>query len=265
MCEIVHNGSLVIDDIEDDSKMRRGKPCIHLLYNLDVAVNAGCFMYFAPLYVLKKLRKEAKFSEVVINRAYELYCEEMIKIHLGQGLDIWWHSGKKNPSVNEYLQMCAYKTGTLARLSAKITAMFCNASEDLVEKMGSFAESLGVAFQIQDDMLNLIGEEFAQKIAIVGEDIFEGKRSLMAVHSIINAPPEESNRLIEILNMKTRDPNLINEAINIMKKNNSFEYSSNIAKNLVSEAWDQIEPLLPNNEYKDALKHFSHYLINRKL
>jgi len=265
MCEIIHNGSLVIDDIEDDSLMRRGKPCLHILYKMDIAINAGCFMYFAPLKIFQLLRKEGKYSETVINRAYELYSDEMIKIHLGQGLDIWWHNGNRNPSIDEYLQMCAYKTGTLARLSARLAVLFSNGSNELIDEIGSFAEAIGVSFQIQDDILNIVGEEFSQKISCVGEDVYEGKRSLMAIHSIINAPKEESARLVEILNMKTRDQNLIQEAINIMKKNNSIEFATNFAKDLVTKAWTNIEPLLPNNDYKTQIYAFTQYLIKRKV
>jgi len=219
LCEIVHNGSLIIDDIEDDSQLRRGKPCVHISHHVDVAINVGCFMYFAPLVLFREIRKEGKYEESLILKAYELYAEEMIKIHLGQGLDIWWHSGNKNPSESEYLQMCAYKTGTLARLSARLSTLFCGGNDEQLEKIGSFAEAIGVAFQIQDDLLNLTGEEFSQKISMIGEDIYEGKRSLMVIHTLLEASEEDSNRLSEILNMHTRDENLIKEAIDLMKKN----------------------------------------------
>jgi geranylgeranyl pyrophosphate synthase len=162
---------LAVDDIEDDSKLRRGKPCLHLIYGTDVAINAGngmlhlCFnsqplhsllivivsvsgMYFFPLVVFRDLKKKG-FADATINKCYELYSEEMIKLHFGQGLDIWWHTGKGNPSADEYLQMCAYKTGTLARLSAKLSAIISGGSEAQAEAIGKFAETIGVAFQIQ--------------------------------------------------------------------------------------------------------------------
>jgi geranylgeranyl pyrophosphate synthase len=66
-------------------------------------------MYFFPLVVFREL-KEKGYDPSVLVKAYELYSEEMIKLHFGQGFDIWWHTGKGNPNVDEYLQMCAYKT-----------------------------------------------------------------------------------------------------------------------------------------------------------
>ncbi|NIV44481.1 MAG: hypothetical protein GWN33_10260, partial [Gammaproteobacteria bacterium] len=85
---------------------------------------------------------------------------------LGQAMDIAWHRGLANADLiteAQYLQMCAYKTGTLARMAAKMAAVLANADENVVEKLGSFAEAVGVAFQIQDDVLDLTSEEFAER------------------------------------------------------------------------------------------------------
>lgn len=263
LCELVHNGSLVVDDIEDDSKMRRGKPCLHLIYNTDVAVNAGNAMYFMPLNVIKGLRK-AGFSEELVLRAYELYSEELINLHVGQGLDIWWHSGKKQPNVDEYLQMCAYKTGTLARLSAKLSALVAGADAKQIEAFGRFAEAIGVAFQIQDDLLNIAGDKFAEKIAVKGEDIHEGKRTLMVIHATEHATPEKSKRLDEILRLHTNDQALINEAIDILVEAKSLDYAAEVAKDIVLKAWTELESSLPTeNQAKARLRIFANYLIQR--
>lgn len=263
LCELVHNGSLVVDDIEDDSKMRRGKPCIHLIYNTDVAVNAGNAMYFMPLNVIKGLRK-AGFSEETVLRAYELYSEELINLHVGQGLDIWWHSGKKQPNVDEYLQMCAYKTGTLARLSAKLSALVAGADAKQIEAFGRFAEAIGVAFQIQDDLLNIAGDKFAEKIAVKGEDVHEGKRTLMVIHATEHATPEKAKRLDEILRLHTNDQALINEAIDIMVEAKSLEYATQVARDIVTKAWAELESSLPTeNQAKSRLRAFANYLIQR--
>lgn len=263
LCEMVHNGSLVVDDIEDDSKLRRGKPCLHLIYNVDVAVNAGNAMYFMPLNIIKSFGALGFSSETII-RAYELYSEELINLHVGQGLDIWWHSGKKQPSVDEYLQMCAYKTGTLARLSAKLSALVSGADHKQIEAFGRFAEAIGVAFQIQDDLLNIAGEKFSEKISVKGEDIHEGKRTLMVIHSSKHASQEKVNRLEEILLSHTNDQNIINEAIQIMVETNSLDYARDIAKEIVTQAWKEVESILPHeSQAKNRLRIFADYLIQR--
>lgn len=130
LCEIVHNGTLMVDDIEDSSTVRRNKPCVHLLYGVDISLNAGNFMYFAPMHYLAK---SPKFSKEQVAKLTTIYVEEMLSLHIGQGWDILWHNvdklDKKYPTEEQYLQMTAHKTGVLARLSSKLTCTYLNVSE----------------------------------------------------------------------------------------------------------------------------------------
>ncbi|MFA5247590.1 MAG: polyprenyl synthetase family protein, partial [Candidatus Micrarchaeia archaeon] len=156
--EVIHNGTLMVDDIEDSSEMRRGKPCSHIKYGVDVAVNAGNAMYY--LAVLPLLRDRQRHGSTETLKAYDVYIEEMVRLSYGQGTDICWHHGKNSKvSEEQYLQMCAFKTGTIARLAAKWGAIFSGGTEQQVDAAGKFAESIGVSFQIQDDVLNLLGAE----------------------------------------------------------------------------------------------------------
>eukprot|EP01120_Amphizonella_sp_Union-15-10_P000902 TRINITY_DN1097_c0_g1_i1.p1 TRINITY_DN1097_c0_g1~~TRINITY_DN1097_c0_g1_i1.p1 ORF type:complete len:387 (+),score=88.06 TRINITY_DN1097_c0_g1_i1:97-1161(+) len=258
-CELIHNGTLVVDDIEDDSKLRRGEPCLHLKFGIDVAVNAGNAMYFLPVLLFKELKKT--FSDAVIVKAYELYVQELTNLHLGQGLDIWWHNGKRNPNIDEYLQMCAYKTGTLARLSVRLSTLLSGGSDEQMETIGKFAEAIGVAFQIQDDLLNLTGDTLGK--GGCGEDIHEGKRSLMVIHSLENATEQKKARLLEILGKKTEDVVLIQEAIDIMKETKSMQFSQDKAKFIVQSAWDALSPKLTESDAKHKLKIFADFLVSR--
>jgi len=262
---MAHNGTLIVDDVEDDSKQRRGKPCVHLIYGVDLAINAGNALYFFPLLIFKDYQDNKKVADNTLIRCYQLYTQELLNLHLGQGLDIYWHQGKKNPSINEYLQMCAYKTGVLARLSARLGALLAGAPDQFIDHIGIFAEAIGVAFQIQDDLLNISGEEFAKQKELMGEDIHEGKRSLMVIHCLQNAPKEKADRLIEILNSKTSDPVIIKEAIDIMRASNSLEYSKQTAKDIVASAWKDIDPLLPQSDAKEKLRIFANFLIDRQI
>jgi geranylgeranyl pyrophosphate synthase len=260
--EIVHNGSLLVDDIEDDSPMRRGKPAVHKIYGVDLAVNAGNAMYYLPL--LAFIKNKDKFDPTVIRTAYEIYAQEMIDIHFGQAFDIYWHKGKGNPTEQQYLQMCAYKTGTLARLSAKLGALLAGGTSEQIEACGKYAETIGVAFQIQDDILNLTGEEFAKGKGL-GEDIHEGKRTLMVIHCLKHAPADKAARLREILAMHTNDEKLIDEAIAIIKSTGSIEYAKEFGRKMVSGAWSDVDRVLPESEAKHKLKAFADYLIERKI
>jgi geranylgeranyl diphosphate synthase type I len=264
--EVVHNGTLMIDDIEDASEVRRGKPCTYKIYGLDVAVNAGNTMYYIPLLPLIENRE--KIGAEKLAKIYEIYVQEMISLSLGQAMDIAWHKGMANADeIDEkaYLQMCAYKTGTLARMAAKIAAVLADASDELVEKIGRFAESIGIAFQIQDDVLDLTSEEFAEKKGGRGQDITEGKRTLMVIHTLKASNAKDRRRLIEILKMHTADQKLRDEAIAIMQKYGSIEYAKNFARKIVEESWKDAEALLPKSKAKEKLNAFAKFLIERKI
>jgi geranylgeranyl pyrophosphate synthase len=264
--EVVHNGTIMVDDIEDDSELRRGKPCTHKLFGLDVAINAGNAMYYLPLLTL--LKNQDKLSADRMKQIYGIYTREMINISLGQAMDIAWHRGIADADSlkeSQYLQMCAYKTGTLARMAAEIAAALCDASEDTVERFGRFAEAIGVAFQIQDDVLDLTSKHFATKKGGRGQDITEGKRSLIVIHTLERAKPVDKKRLISILKRHTSDQKLKDEAIKIMIRYGSIEYAEQFAKKLVAESWKEVDRLLSPSDAKDTLQAFAAHLIKRKI
>ncbi|HMK94254.1 MAG TPA: polyprenyl synthetase family protein [Candidatus Limnocylindrales bacterium] len=262
--EVIHNGTLIIDDIEDSSELRRGKPCTYKIFQMDISVNAGNAMYYLPLLPL--MTQKAKLTPKMQRDVYEVYVQEMINLSMGQAMDIAWHRGLANADKlreEDYLQMCAYKTGTLARMSAKIAAVLAGADKQLVEKLGRLAESIGVAFQMQDDILDLTGAEFAKKKGGVGQDITEGKRSLMVIYTLGKADSADRKRLIEILNMHTCEQALRDEAIALMQKYGAIEHVKHTAERIVEESWIETEKLLPTPEAKEKLKTFSEFLIKR--
>jgi geranylgeranyl pyrophosphate synthase len=264
--EVIHNGTVMVDDVEDDSKFRRGKPCTHRIFGIDIAINAGNAMYFLPLLTL--IKNKNRFPPETFNKIYEIYTKEMINLSLGQAMDIVWHRGIANADLiteGQYLQMCAYKTGTLARMAAKMAAVLANADENVVERIGRFAEAVGVAFQIQDDILDLTSEEFAEGKGGRGQDITEGKRTLMVIHTLEKAKPSDKERLKEILKMHTSDQKLREEAIGIMEKYGSIEYAKQFARKLVQQSWKEVDNVLPPSDAKEKLRAFANYLVERKI
>ncbi|MEM2248490.1 MAG: polyprenyl synthetase family protein [Candidatus Bathyarchaeia archaeon] len=264
--EVIHNGTLIADDIEDSSEMRRGKPCTYKIFGVDIAINLSQAMYFLPMIVLSE--KGDRIPADRARRIYEIYVQEMINLSLGQAIDIAWHRGlvrAEDLTEEHYLQMCAYKTGTLARMAAKMAAALAGANDDVIEKMGRFAESLGIAFQIQDDILDIVGEEFAKGKGGIGMDITEGKLTLMVIYTLQRASQDDRNELLRILSMHTRDEDLKMRAIGIMKKYGAVEYAKEVASKLVEESWSIIDPILPTSEAKEKIKMLAEYLIQRKI
>mgnify|MGYP001567478795 CR=1 FL=1 len=259
--ELIHTGSLIVDDIEDNSDLRRGKPVLHKLFGVDIAVNAGNTLYLLPFIAIR----DSNLPDKTKAAAYEIISTQLLKCHFGQAIDIYWHSGKseKIPTEDEYLQMCANKSGSLACMAAKLGALLGNGNEKQVESLGKFAETAGVVFQIQDDILNIaenasIGKE-------LGDDINEGKRTLLVIHTLNAAATADKKRLIEILNMHTKDEKLLTEAIEIIKKHGSIEYAKKTATKLVEDSWREAESVLPDSEAKKQLKELAELLIHRSV
>lgn len=260
--ELIHNGTIIVDDIEDFSETRRGKPALHLLFGEDIAINVGNTLYFLPLLVLTNSKI---FSEKQRIEFYELYFREMVRLSFGQALDIFWHKGnKKIVSEKEYLQMCLFKTGVLARFSAKLGAIAANTEKKMVELIGLFGESLGVGFQIQDDVLNLVpaSKKWGKDI---GEDITEGKRSLPVIHALKKLNKKEKTELLKILDKHTKNKTQIKKAIHLIQKTGAIEYSQQLAKKFVQESWEKLNKVLPENQGKKKLKAFADFAVERKI
>ena len=263
LIEFIHNGTLVHDDLEDDSALRRGRPCVHKLFGVDIATNVGSAMYFLPFSLL--YAGGTAFSDGQRLRIYDMVAQELMRCHCGQGLDIAWHKGLRNDiSESEYLQMCAYKTGVLARLSARVGALVANATEAQIEGLGRFGETLGVGFQIQDDILNLVGDEFAKGKGR-GEDIHEGKRTLLVLHALERASVEDAARLREILASHPEDQQTIDEAIGIIEQTGAIDYARAKARELATSSWQEIDRLLDPSPAKGKLHGFAEFLISRSI
>ncbi len=263
LSEVIHEGSLLTDDVEDSSELRRGKPCVHKLYGVDVAVNAGNAMYFLPLRVL--LENKARFDEKTLLRLYEVYARELTNIHFGQALDIAWHKGwGAAPSEAQYLQMCAFKTGTLARLSAKMGAIAAGGTPRQVEALGAFAEAVGVAFQIQDDVLSVSSKSFGKQKGF-GEDIHEGKRTLMVIRAFKVLAAPKAKRLRALLDSHPNDAKRINEAVALIRESGAIEYAKGKAREIVRGAWRGADKALKPSKVKEELRALAVFLVEREL
>lgn len=148
-------------------------------------------------------------------------------------------------------------------MAAKLGALLGGGSEKQIEVLGRFAETAGIVFQIQDDILNIstsqsIGKEF-------GDDIKEGKRTLLVINTLNMAPRKDSERLLEILKMHTSDEKLIAEAIAIINKQDSVANARKIAAEMAEQSWRDVEELLPESEAKQQLKQLSGLMLNRSV
>lgn len=262
--ELIHNGTLVVDDIEDTSILRRGQPCLHHLFGQDVALNAGNLIYFLPLKLFFK--KQNEFPPAVFQRAYQTYIQEMINVSIGQAIDIGWHRDLALPRrEKDYYEMCRQKTGAMARLSVKLAAIFAGVASRTINKLSEVAEKMGVAFQIQDDVLDidLKGEKRSKFGKSFGNDIKEGKKTLMVIYTLKKANKRDKNKLLKILQKHTEDFNEAQEAIEILRKYGALDYARKKAQQLIGEAKKGIDGLLQGRKNRQKIQSLMEFLIKR--
>jgi octaprenyl-diphosphate synthase len=172
LVEFSHTASLIHDDIEDNAPLRRGKPACHIIYGNDAAINAGSFLYFLAGACIDTWPESAEKKAGV----FSLWTDYLRRLHTGQAYDIHWHNHFAFvPAVDEYLTMCAMKTGCLAAFAVDLACFVCGVATEKKTALCDAARDLGIGFQIIDDVKNLRGGIVGKKR---GDDIAEGKKSL---------------------------------------------------------------------------------------
>jgi geranylgeranyl pyrophosphate synthase len=249
LVELPHNGSLIVDDIEDGAEERRGGPAVHLIHGMDMAINSGNHLYFLPTYLFdnwvgpqnRLLNMMKDFNQV------------MRRLHFGQGMDIQWHNQHNFlPGVQDYLQMCRFKTGALARLGALLGARAAGADDEKATALGQIWETAGVGFQILDDVKNLTTGNPGK---MRGDDFIEGKKSLPVIlHGEMSADRGQGllgtmAAILEAPNNKKQD--YIENAIGMVTQSGALQAASDRGEQLLEDAKNLLVSAIPASEVRD--------------
>ena len=259
--EHFHTAALIHDDIADDSKLRRGKPCMHLAEGLGVAINAGDMSLSS---VMSSVLMDDDLPDAIKLRVIgELVDMDMRTIE-GQALDIGWaRDGRYDLTIDDYVLMATRKTAYYSGgVPLAIGAIVGGGTEEQVEALREFGTMTGLAFQIQDDLLNLVGVKESTKKGF-RDDITEGKRTFAAVHAL-NASPDREE-LIAILDSRTEDPEKLARAVEIMQECGSIEEAGRYARELTDKAKEMLDGILPASEAKELLMSMADYFIERNV
>jgi len=256
--ELIHNATLIIDDIEDDAELRRGKPVCHKIFGIDTAVNSGIALHFLAG---KIFLKRSDLTEEQRLKIMQIYNEEITNVYFGQTIDIYWHKNPKRISVNEYLEMSRLKTGGLIRMSARIACVLARKDRAFEEKFIKFSEMIGIAFQIKDDSLDFVSDKKFGKS--FGNDVTEGKLSLPILFAFENLTQHEGRMLWEILRKHTHSNYLLTRAVQLVLKSGAVKKSLEYADDLVEKAWAKMEKELPKNKNLEAFKEITYFLLKR--
>lgn len=264
--EILHTGTIIVDDVEDGAELRRGEPALHHQFGKDVALNAGNALYFIPLKLLGK--NEANLPPERQLAAYEMLTYELNRTHLGQGMDIDWHNRPASGVTEaEYLEMCACKTGCLARIVGRLAAIVTGQPEGVETAVAEYTELLSIAFQIIDDVLDVehsLGRagDFGKAF---GNDIREGKTTLLVIHAMRTADSDDAADLAETLAADGPSDAAVAAAIELLDDLGSIDYARGVADELADAAVEAIHGLDLEPEAGEALRTFPNYMIEREV
>ena len=255
--ELIHNFTLVHDDIMDKSKLRRNLPAVHIKFGEPTAIMAGDLLFAKSFEAMHDLPVDPfvfKILDQNLVKCVEEICE-------GQQLDIEFEQ-RKIIAEREYLEMIRKKTAVLFMLSAEGAAIACGGTKEEINAFKEYGTSLGLAFQIWDDYLDISSDEKTLGKDI-GNDIRNGKKTLIAVHSFNNAVGSDKKTLEKVFGNQRATEQDVKQVYDIFKKTKSVEYAKQTALNYCTKAKKALD-VLKDSDAKAVLLELANYSIKRK-
>ena len=260
--ELFQNWVLVHDDIEDDSEERRGQPALHLQVGMPLALNVGDALHVYMWQLLHAQSHLPRYQEILQTFAWMIQ-----RTAEGQHLDLSWVSkGRFDVSEAEYFEMVTHKTAYYTVVAPLQLGAFC-AGVTPDERMIEAGKALGVAFQIRDDVLNLMpdisyGKEFAG-------DLYEAKRTLILAHTFASCTPQEHDdlcaRLAKPRSAKTDED--VAAILGLINKYGSLEHAQQVAERYACDGLQQLRDItqsLPNQAAAEVLFNLVESLASRR-
>ncbi|KAI7877344.1 geranylgeranyl pyrophosphate synthase [Lichtheimia hyalospora FSU 10163] len=238
---MLHSASLLIDDVEDDSVLRRGVPAAHHLFGLPQTINCANYVYFLALDELIKLKN----PEMV-----KIYTEELVNLHRGQGMELYWRDTATCPTEEEFIEMVDNKTGGLLRLAVKLMQAASTSTQDYT----GLVSKIGIHFQVRDDYMNLQSQQYADNKGFC-EDLTEGKFSFPIIHSIRTDP--NNRQLLNILKKRSDSLEIKQYALQLLERTGTFDYCRKFLANIEVEARKEIEQLGGNAKLEKIMDMLS--------
>ncbi|NYT11583.1 MAG: polyprenyl synthetase family protein [Methanomassiliicoccales archaeon] len=256
--EIIHNFTLIHDDVMDEDPMRRGRPAVHVLYDVPTAIIAGDAMFARGFEVLAMVEVAPEKTR----RLLSLVAKTVWIIAEGQQMDIDFENSN-SVTVDEYLEMIEKKTAILFACAAQGATMIADGSEDQERDMFEYARLLGLGFQIWDDVLGITADE--KKLGKpVGSDIRNGKRTLVVIHALENADEEDRQSILSILGHEDATDEEVAEVIETLERIGSIEFAKSRAIDYAKQAKKCLEGL-PDSDSKVLLDALLDYSVKREL
>ncbi len=253
--EIFHNFTLLHDDIMDQAPLRRGKPTVHAKYGINTGILSGDVMVIFAYEFLNKIPHPKLLS--IFNKMAIEVCE-------GQQYDMNFET-RNDVTISEYIRMIELKTSVLIAAAFQMGALAGGATEEVAQHLYEFGRNVGIAFQIQDDILDTFGdpEKFGKK---VGGDIVQNKKTYLVLKSYELGNPEQTDALHQLMNTPTTDEALkITDVKNIYNQLKIRELAEKVMDDYLNIAFKNIDDTPLSIEKKNYLKTWANELMMREV
>jgi len=251
LIELIHTGSLVHDDVVDDSNRRRGFFSLNALWKNKIAVLFGDFLFSKSL-LLSIDNDDFDLLKLISIALKEMTEGELLQIEKARKLDI---------TEDIYFEIIRQKTATLIAACTGIGAASVGAEKEEIDLMRQFGQYIGIAFQIKDDLFDYTDAKIGKPTGI---DIKEQKMTLPLIHTLNNCSEKDKKWIINSVKNHNRNKKRVKEVIAFVKKNGGIEYTTTKMKEYQNKALNILNPY-PDSEYKESLISMVNYVIDRKI
>ena len=257
--EIIHNFTLVHDDVIDQDPVRRGKPAVHIAYDMPTAIIAGDALFARAYEILADTEVDGERLRRLLRRV----SDTVFLVAEGQQMDVD-NEGRSEVSREEYLDMVEKKTAVLFACAAEGGAVIGGGSEEQISAMKEYARLLGIGFQIWDDVLGIKGD--AKKTGKpVGSDIRNGKRTLIVVDALERLEGDaRRDAFLETLGNEKATDKEVKDAIQLLEDIGSIEHARQFALDYAREAKELLS-CLRDCEEREMLREMVDYAVGREL
>jgi geranylgeranyl diphosphate synthase type I len=258
--EMLHNFTLIHDDIMDNDDIRRGVATVHVKWGIPIAIASGDLL-FAKAYDAILKASKGSIPCITTLECLNKITSATISLSEGQVLDLSFPN-LMDVSEDDYIDMVSGKTASLFRSCAEVGGLIGGGSTQQIEKLGSFAWLAGIAFQIIDDVLGVTADE-KHLGKPIGSDLREGKKTLILIHAMRNSAPKERAIIQKILGVDEASSRDIEKALNVLHSVGSIEYARKKAIFYSIKAKENLS-IFPKSEAKENLVELVDYFMKRR-
>lgn len=261
--EMIHNFTLVHDDIMDNDEVRHNVPTVHKYYGLPLAILAGDILVMKAFQSITTYGSKAGLPDDVIVQLVARVVRSCLDVSEGQALDVDMASSSKFSSGAQYINMISKKTAALFETSCEVGALCAQTSKSDVDNLARFGRNIGVAFQLVDDLIGVAGDPRVTKKP-VGNDIREGKKTLPILLAIKKAKGEDRDKILRVLGTKNATEPELKEAVNVLAKSGVDREVRQMARFYATKAIDSIKSYR-DSKPKRALQSLADFVVERTL